>query len=189
MRADAGIVISASHNTYQYNGIKIFDRHGYKLPDSKELEVKEIMHSEELDRFRPTMEQIGRAARIDDAIGRYIVYIKDTFPQDLTLDGIRIVLDCAHGAKPTRWFAVVFQELGAEVFPMNVAPNGRNINDQCGAVYPQAMCRSVHEHRAEDRYRARRRCRPFDSERRDRRSGRRQSVTRSARSTCSRLER
>ncbi len=148
MRADAGIVISASHNTYQYNGIKIFDRYGYKLPDAKETEIEEIMGSEELEKFRPTMENIGRAARIDDAIGRYIVFIKDTFPQDLTLDGIRIVLDCAHGAA-YKVAPIVFQELGAEVFALNTNPNGKNINDQCGAVYPQQMCRSVHEHRAE----------------------------------------
>ncbi len=148
MRADAGIVISASHNTYQYNGIKIFDRFGYKLPDAKELEIEQIMHSDELDKFRPTMESIGRAARIDDAMGRYIVFIKDTFPQDLTLDGIRIVLDCAHGAA-YKVAPTVFQELGAEVFALNTSPNGKNINDQCGAVYPQSMCRAVHEHRAE----------------------------------------
>lgn len=148
MRADAGIVISASHNTYQYNGIKIFDRYGYKLPDSKEREIEQIMHSEELDKYRPTMELIGKATRIEDAIGRYIVYIKDCFPQDLTLEGIRVVLDCAHGAA-YKVAPIVFQELGAEVFALNVGPNGRNINDQCGAVYPQAMCKAVHEHRAE----------------------------------------
>jgi phosphoglucosamine mutase len=148
MRADVGIVISASHNAYHWNGIKIFDRFGYKLPDETENQIEALIGSEELERYRPTMEGIGRAKRIDDAIGRYIVFIKDTFPQDLNLENIRIVLDCANGAAykvgPT-----VFSELGAEVFPINCSPNGRNINDQCGAVYPSAMARAVHEHRAE----------------------------------------
>jgi phosphoglucosamine mutase len=148
MRADAGIVISASHNTYQYNGIKIFDRNGYKLPDSKEREIESIMNSEELDKYRPTMEFIGRATRIDDAIGRYIVFIKNIFPQDLTLEGIRVVLDCANGAA-YKVAPIVFQELGAEVFPINCTPNGRNINEACGAVHPQNMCQAVHQHRAE----------------------------------------
>lgn len=148
MRADAGVVISASHNTYQYNGIKIFDRHGFKLPDKKEDEIEEAMTSGELDRYRPTMDFIGKAMRIEDAIGRYIVYIKDTFPQELTLTGVRIVLDCANGAA-YKLAPIVFDELGAEVFPIHCSPDGRNINDQCGAVSPQSMCRAVHEHRAE----------------------------------------
>jgi phosphoglucosamine mutase len=148
MRADAGVVISASHNTYQYNGIKIFDRHGLKLPDQKEKEIEEAIKSEELNRYRPTMEFIGKAMRIDDAMGRYIVYVKNTFPDEWTLDGIRIVLDCAHGAA-YKVAPIVFNELGAEVFAINCAPNGQNINDQCGAVYPQMMCKAVHEHRAE----------------------------------------
>lgn len=148
MRADAGVVISASHNAYQYNGIKIFDREGYKLPDQKEAEIESILNSEVLEKFRPTMEFIGRATRIDDAIGRYIVYIKDTFPQELTLDGIRIVLDCANGAA-YKVAPIVFEELGAEVFTIHSTPNGKNINEQCGAVYPQSMCKAVHEHRAE----------------------------------------
>jgi len=148
MRADAGIVISASHNTYQYNGIKIFDRHGLKLPDVKEREIEAVMQSEELERYRPTMEFIGKATRIDDAMGRYIVFAKNTFPEDQTLDGIRIVLDCAHGAA-YKVAPIVFSELGAEVFPINCAPNGMNINDACGAVHPQTMCKAVHDHRAE----------------------------------------
>jgi len=148
MRADAGVVISASHNTYEYNGIKIFDRDGYKLPDDKEKEIEALMASEELDKFRPTNEMIGRAQRIDDAIGRYIVYIKDSFPETLTLDGVRIVLDCANGAA-YKVAPIVFSELGAEVFPIHCTPNGKNINEQCGAVYPKGMCREVHSHRAE----------------------------------------
>lgn len=148
MRADAGVIISASHNPYHYNGIKIFDRHGYKLPDTTEKEIERVMFSEELEQYRPTMDFIGTAKRIDDAIGRYIVYIKDTFPQEQTLDGIRIVLDCANGAA-YKVAPIVFEELGAEVFTINNQPNGENINEQCGAVYPQAMCKAVHEHRAE----------------------------------------
>lgn len=148
MRADVGIVISASHNPYQYNGIKIFDRFGYKLPDSKEQEIENLIGSEELERCRPTMEEIGRAKRIDDAVGRYIVYIKDVFPPDLSLEGFRIVLDCANGAA-YKVGPIIFQELGAEVFPIHCSPNGKNINDQCGAVYPSSMARAVHEHRAE----------------------------------------
>jgi phosphoglucosamine mutase len=148
MRADAGVVISASHNLYQYNGIKIFDRHGFKLPDAKEAEIEEAMASGELDKYRPTMEFIGKAMRIDDAMGRYIVYIKNTFPEELTLDGVRIVLDCANGAA-YKLAPIVFDELGAEVFPIHCEPDGKNINEQCGAVSPQSMCRAVHEHRAE----------------------------------------
>ncbi len=148
MRADAGIVISASHNAYQYNGIKIFDKEGFKLPDSKEMEIEALIGSAELEKVRPTSDQVGRAKRIDDAIGRYIVYIKDAFPQDQSLEGYRIVLDCANGAA-YKIAPIIFQELGAEVFPIHCAPNGRNINDQCGAVYPSAMAKAVHRHRAE----------------------------------------
>lgn len=148
MRADVGVVISASHNAYQYNGIKIFDRFGYKLPDETENRIEKLIGTKELESVRPTMEGIGNAKRIDDAIGRYIVFIKDTFPQELNLDGIRVVLDCANGAA-YKVGPIVFQELGAEVFPLHCNPNGRNINDQCGAVYPNSMARAVHEHRAE----------------------------------------
>jgi phosphoglucosamine mutase len=148
MRADVGVVISASHNAYQYNGIKIFDRFGYKLPDETENKIESLIGTPELDSVRPIMEGIGNAKRIDDAIGRYIVFIKDTFPQEQNLDGIRVVLDCANGAA-YKVGPVVFQELGAEVFPLHCNPNGRNINDQCGAVFPNSMARAVHEHRAE----------------------------------------
>jgi len=148
MRADIGVVISASHNLFQYNGIKIFDKNGCKLSDSVEKHIEQIIQSGELDRFRPINDDIGRAMRIEDAIGRYIVYLKNTFPEDLNLDGIRVVLDCANGAS-YKVAPIVLEELGAEVFPMAVSPNGTNINDQVGAVFPQRMCRSVHEHRAE----------------------------------------
>jgi phosphoglucosamine mutase len=148
MKADAGVVISASHNAYHYNGIKIFDRNGFKLPDSMETKIEELIHSDELEKVRPTMEQIGKATRIDDAIGRYIVYIKNTFPEDMTLEGIRVVLDCANGAA-YKIGPIVFEELGAEVFAIHNTPNGTNINEASGAVHPQLMCNAVHEHRAE----------------------------------------
>ena len=148
MKADAGVVISASHNPYQYNGIKLFDRNGFKLPDDVEKKIEELVHSDELNKVRPTMEQVGTATRIDDAIGRYIVYIKNTFPEDLNLEGFRVVLDCAHGAA-YKIGPIVFSELGAEVFPIHNTPNGTNINEACGAVHPQLMCNAVHEHRAE----------------------------------------
>ncbi|MCB0417403.1 MAG: phosphoglucosamine mutase [Bdellovibrionales bacterium] len=148
MRADAGVVISASHNSYQYNGIKIFDKNGMKLPDETEAEIEKLLDSEELNNYRPTMEFIGKAMRIDDAIGRYIVYIKDTIHPAHTLEGIRVVLDCANGAA-YKVAPIIFDELGAEVFAIHNRPNGRNINEQCGAVSPQSMCRAVNDHRAE----------------------------------------
>ncbi len=148
MRADAGVIISASHNPYHYNGIKIFDRNGCKLPDSIEREIEQVIYSDELDKYRPTMEFIGTAKRIEDASGRYIVFVKDTFPHEQTLEGIRIVLDCANGAA-YKVAPIIFEELGAEVFTIHNSPNGENINEQCGAVFPQSMCKAVHEHRAE----------------------------------------
>jgi phosphoglucosamine mutase len=148
MRADIGVVISASHNLFQYNGIKIFDKNGCKLSDSVEKHIEQIIQSGELDRYRPINDDIGRAMRIEDASGRYIVYLKNTFPEDLNLDGIRVVLDCANGAS-YKVAPIILEELGAEVFPMAISPNGTNINDQVGAVFPQRMCRAVHDHRAE----------------------------------------
>lgn len=148
MRADIGVVISASHNLFNYNGIKIFDKNGCKLSDAFEKHLEQIIQTGELDQFRPINEDIGRAMRIEDASGRYIVYLKNTFPEDLSLEGIRVVLDCANGAS-YKVAPIILEELGAEVFPIAVSPNGTNINDQVGAVYPQRMCRAVHEHRAE----------------------------------------
>jgi len=98
MRADAGVVISASHNPYQDNGIKFFARDGYKLPDEVELQIEDLIFSDRIDSLRPTAEEVGKAFRVDDAIGRYIVFLKHTFPRQLDLTGLKIVLDCAHGA-------------------------------------------------------------------------------------------
>ncbi len=138
MRADAGVVISASHNPFQDNGIKIFSRSGFKLPDEEEAIIEDLIFSKKMDTLRPVAEEVGKAARIDDAKGRYIVFLKNTFPRRYTLDGIHIVLDCAHGAT----YAVaphVFEELGAKVTTLGVQPDGKNINLECGALYPQVM--------------------------------------------------
>lgn len=148
MRCDAGAMISASHNPYRDNGIKFFARDGFKLPDEVQERIEELVASEDLEKFRAAPEALGRARRIDDAAGRYVVFLKKTFPLDLTLEGLRIALDCANGAAykvgPT-----VLEELGAEVSTIGVSPNGRNINEGCGALHPQRLCEEVLAHRAD----------------------------------------
>ena len=142
MRADAGLVISASHNPFQDNGIKIFSKSGFKLPDVEEALIEDLIFSKKMDSLRPVAEEVGKAARIDDAKGRYIVFLKNTFPKRYTLDGIHIVLDCAHGAT----YAVaphVFEELGAKVTSIGVQPDGKNINNECGALHPGVMAEMV----------------------------------------------
>jgi phosphoglucosamine mutase len=148
MRADAGVVISASHNPYQDNGIKFFGRDGFKLPDDLEAKIEAIMLGDHLKEARPASPQIGRAHRIDDATGRYIVYLKNTFPSHLALDGLRVVVDCANGAA-YKIAPQVFQELGAEVIAIGVAPNGLNINENCGSLFPEGVSAKVREHRAD----------------------------------------
>ena len=148
MRADAGVVISASHNPFQDNGIKLFSGDGFKLPDESEEQIEELMDSEVLIESQPTGQDVGKAFRIDDAPGRYIVFVKNTFPNDLALDGLKIVLDCAHGAT-YKVAPAVFEELGAEVIKLGVSPNGTNINYRCGAVYPELMQKAVGEHKAD----------------------------------------
>ncbi len=149
MRADAGVVISASHNPYQDNGIKIFAADGFKLPDSVEAHLEALMEpgNGELDANRPHGAEIGKATKIEDSRGRYVVFLKAAFPRHLTLDGLRIVVDCANGAayKVAPW---VFSELGAEVISLGARPDGTNINDDCGALHPKKMCASVKKHRA-----------------------------------------
>jgi phosphoglucosamine mutase len=142
MRADAGVVISASHNPYQDNGIKLFARDGFKLDDDVEASIEALMESDELRGGRAHASQIGYATRIEDAIGRYVVFCKHTFPRELTLDGIKLVVDCAHGAA-YRVAPQVFEELGAEVIAIGVEPNGKNINADAGALHPEHMCRRV----------------------------------------------
>jgi phosphoglucosamine mutase len=148
MRADAGVVISASHNPYQDNGIKFFSSDGYKLPDAVEDRIETLIASGELASLRASADEIGRAQRIDDAQGRYVVFLKKSFAPDLSLDGLRVVLDCANGAAykvgPT-----VLRELGAEVFLLGAEPNGRNINDGCGSLFPEKTAAKVRELRAD----------------------------------------
>jgi phosphoglucosamine mutase len=144
MRAEAGIVISASHNPYHDNGIKLFARDGFKLDDTLELEIEALIDSADLESHRATYENVGYTRRIDDAIGRYVVFCKGTFPQQLTLEGLKIVLDCAHGAA-YKVAPAVFSELGAQIIPIHTEPNGRNINDGCGALHPEIMCKRVVE--------------------------------------------
>jgi phosphoglucosamine mutase len=148
MRADAGVVISASHNPYQDNGIKIFARDGFKLPDDVELEIEEAMGGQELEKLRPGPADIGRAVRIEDAVGRYVVYLKATFPKDRTLDGVKLVVDCGHGAA-YKVAPEVFAELGAKVVPLGVEPNGTNINEGSGALHTERMCETVRRERAD----------------------------------------
>ena len=148
MRADAGVVISASHNPYPDNGIKFFGRDGFKLPDDVEDRIESLMYGEHLKENRPPSPEIGKAQRIDDATGRYIVYLKSTFPSHLSLVGVRIVVDCANGAA-YRIAPLVFAELGAEVIPIGISPNGVNINDQCGSLYPEVVAAKVREARAD----------------------------------------
>lgn len=148
MRADAGAVISASHNPYQDNGIKFFGRDGFKLPDSAEERIEGLIFNRTIDHLRPTATKIGKAARVDDAQGRYIVFLKNTFPSDRTLDGLTVVVDCANGAA-YRVAPAVFEELGARVIRLGVIPDGKNINARCGAVAPEAMARAVVKHGAD----------------------------------------
>ena len=147
MRADAGIVISASHNPFQDNGIKIFGPDGFKLPDEEELAIEETFS--QIDQIEKAQDgKIGRVRRIDDAAGRYIVFVKSTFPRDLSLEGLRVVVDCANGAA-YKVAPAVLRELGAEVFPIGVDPDGTNINAECGSLFPAAAARRVHETRAD----------------------------------------
>jgi phosphoglucosamine mutase len=142
MRADAGIVISASHNPYQDNGIKIFSGDGFKLPDEMEYEIEQMILDDTIDTLRPVANEIGKAHRIDDAVGRYIVFLKNIFPQQFSLDGLKIVVDCAHGAT-YKVAPSVFEELGAHVISCGVDPDGANINRDCGTLYPGMLSEQV----------------------------------------------
>ncbi len=147
LRADAGIVITASHNPYADNGIKFFRADGYKLDDKIEDSIEQLVFSGDIETIRPTAGEIGKAVRIDDALGRYIEFAKTSFPKNLTLEGLRVVVDCAHGAayKST---PCVLRELGADVMVFGNQPNGKNINENCGSMHPEAMCAKVIEHQA-----------------------------------------
>ena len=147
MRADLGVMISASHNGFGDNGIKLFGPDGYKLSDQRELEIEAFM-DEGLEEGLAEPRDLGRVKRIDDAQARYVEIVKATFPRHLNLSGLRIVVDCANGAAykvaPTALY-----ELGAEVIPVGVDPNGTNINDECGSTHPKAMAKAVRQYRAD----------------------------------------
>jgi len=147
MRADAGIVISASHNPFQDNGIKIFSNDGYKLPDEKELEIENLIFSNNMHTLHPSPNELGKAYRIDDAKGRYIVFLKNTFPKTYTLEGTKVVLDCSHGAT-YRVAPETFFELGADVTSIFDEPNGQNINDNCGSQHPETLAEEVVKQKA-----------------------------------------
>ena len=148
MRADAGVVISASHNPFQDNGIKLFGPDGFKLPDVVEREVEDLIFGSELDTKRPTGTRVGRAERLDDAPGRYVAFVKASFPDALNLEGVRVVVDAAHGAA-YRTAPLVFSELGATTYDIGVRPNGRNINHKVGALHPEACAREVRKRNAD----------------------------------------
>ena len=147
LRAEAGIVITASHNPYADNGIKFFRADGYKLDDKIEDKIEDLVFSGEIENIRPTAGEIGKAVRIDDALGRYIEFAKSSFPRGMTLEGIRVVVDCGHGAayKST---PCVLRELGAEAIVFGNQPDGKNINENCGSMFPETLCAKVVEHKA-----------------------------------------
>jgi phosphoglucosamine mutase len=147
MRADLGVMISASHNPYHDNGIKLFGPDGYKLSDAAEARIEALMAGEAATR-RAGAAEIGRAKRLEDAAGRYVEAVKASFPRGMRLDGLKIVLDCAHGAA-YRIAPTVLWELGAEVVPLAVAPDGFNINRDCGSTHPRALQEAVVVHGAD----------------------------------------
>ncbi|MBI5092052.1 MAG: phosphoglucosamine mutase [Candidatus Hydrogenedentes bacterium] len=148
LRCDAAIMISASHNLYMDNGIKFFGRDGFKLDDEVEDEIERLVTENEVDGIRPTHEHIGTARRIDDAVGRYIEFAKASFPKGMRLDGLRIVVDCAHGSA-YKVGPFSFSELGADVIHLGNTPNGRNINMNCGSTHPEEMRAMVIRERAD----------------------------------------
>lgn len=147
MRADLGVMISASHNPFHDNGLKLFGPDGFKLSDAVELEIESKM-DDDLGSLTSAPEKIGRAKRLDDAPGRYIEFVKSTFPKQLTLEGKKIVIDCANGAGYVVG-PIILYELGAEVVSMAVTPNGFNINKDCGSTHPQALAARVLEEKAD----------------------------------------
>jgi phosphoglucosamine mutase len=148
LRADAGIVLSASHNPYEDNGIKFFRHDGYKLDDDVEKRIEDIVFSGEIENIRPTATRIGKAFRIDDALGRYVEFAKQSFPRGRTLDSLCIAVDCANGAayKST---PCILRELGADVHVVNNTPNGTNINANCGSTHPSEIRKAVKESQAD----------------------------------------
>ena len=147
LRADAGIVITASHNPYTDNGIKFFRADGYKLDDQIENQIEKLVFSGEIEKVRPASDEIGKAVRIDDALGRYIEFAKAGFPKNLTLENLRIVVDCGNGAA-YKSSPCVLRELGAEVIVFGNYPDGKNINENCGSMHPEKLCAEVIAHKA-----------------------------------------
>jgi len=141
------MTMPASHNPYADNGIKFFRADGYKLDDKIEDKIEDLVFSGEIENIRPTAGEIGKAVRIDDALGRYIEFAKSSFPRGMTLEGIRVVVDCGHGAayKST---PCVLRELGAEAIVFGNQPDGKNINENCGSMFPETLCAKVVEHKA-----------------------------------------
>ncbi len=148
LRADAGVVLSASHNPYQDNGIKFFSSDGFKLPDELETRIEQLIVSNEIHHLRPTADAIGKAFRIDDAEGRYIEFAKRSLPKDLDFQGIKLVVDCANGAA-YKVAPTVLRELGAKVEVLCDKPDGMNINAGCGAVHPEQLQEAVLLHQAD----------------------------------------
>jgi phosphoglucosamine mutase len=147
MNADAGIMISASHNPYEDNGIKFFGADGFKLADQTEDEIERLMNDSEVDQLRASSDKIGKMFRIDDAIGRYAVYLKNCLPKNFSLNGIKVVLDCANGAT-YKIAPMIFRELGAEVVAIADRPDGKNINLNCGSLHPELIAKKVKEENA-----------------------------------------
>ncbi|CAM3522565.1 phosphoglucosamine mutase [Helicobacter sp. UBA3407] len=149
MRCDGGIMVSASHNPFMDNGIKFFGRSGYKIDEKDEARIEKIYHdTHQLENAQKRGKEVGSSKRIDDVVGRYIVHIKNSFPKDLSLHGIRVVIDCANGAA-YKVAPTIFSELGAEVFVINDEPNGFNINENCGATQPLMLQEEVRKVRAD----------------------------------------
>jgi phosphoglucosamine mutase len=148
LRADAGVVISASHNPYEDNGIKFFGRDGFKLPDETEKRIEDLIFSGTIDSIRPTASEIGKAFRIDDAIGRYNEFVKSSIPRGMDFSGLRIVVDSANGAA-YKIGPRILTELGAEVISLYDQPNGMNINQGCGSLHPEVICRAVVANKAQ----------------------------------------
>lgn len=147
LRADAGVVISASHNAYEDNGIKFFSRDGLKLPDHMEQEIERLIFSGEIDAIRPTATDIGKTYKIEDAQGRYVEYVKSSLPRGFDFTGLKVVIDCAHGAA-YKVSPMVFRELGAEVISLGIEPDGTNINAGYGCLHPEQMQQAVIQHGA-----------------------------------------
>lgn len=146
-RADAGVVISASHNSFEDNGIKFFSEDGFKLPDEYEAEIEKLIYSGEINNLRPTGKGLGKAFRIDDADGRYIEFAKNSIPKGMDFEGIKIVIDCANGAA-YKITPTVLRELGADVITIGNKPDGVNINLECGSLQPEKVQSLIKEHNA-----------------------------------------